>query len=104
MTNRTVADTILAQLGGNRFFAMTGARHVSFGERDVSFHLPRAAAKRINHIKVILAGDDTYTVEFRNVARSTGMPTMIHTSTGIYNDMLRDVFTMHTGLFTSLAG
>ena len=39
----TTAATILEQLGGNKFRAMTGAKNFLDGGSYLSFHLPRGA-------------------------------------------------------------
>ena len=69
--NMVVANTILEQLGGRRFVAMTGARNFTAIDDQrgaLSFKVPRAK-DGINAIKVTLTAMDDYTVEaFRSHA------------------------------------
>jgi len=96
-----IAMTILAQLGGNRFTAMTGAKQFGDTGNGLSFRLPsNFATKGINHVKIELNDLDLYDITFTKIR---GMKvTVIAEASGIYCDMLRDVFTKATGLDTSL--
>lgn len=97
MTN--VAETILAQLGGVRFIAMTGAKNLVGGERYLSLKLGRNASS-ITHMTITLRGDDTYDVLFQRV-RGVKV-TEVSKHEGVYVDMLADVIYNATGLLTSL--
>ena len=80
----SVATTILEQLGGRRFAAMTGAKHFMSVEGGLQFGLPaRFARNGYNKVSVTLRADDT-AVE------------------GVYCDQLQDVFRRETGLETTL--
>jgi len=99
----SVAKTILAQLGGNRFTVMTGAKNYLGDANSLSFKLPTQAnytKDGINYVKITLSPSDTYTVEFGRVYGSKYR--VISKYDGIYCDMLRDLFTDKTGLETSL--
>lgn len=95
-----VAKTILAQLGNNRFVAMTGAKNLVGGENSLSFSLPRGAKNGINKVKITLDPSDTYTVEFFKY-RNFDLK-LISESDNVYCDMLQEIFTNHTGLYTKL--
>lgn len=99
-TNQTAAQTILAQLGGNRFVAMTGARNFVGDTAALRFALPARLAKDgINKVKVELVAD-TYTVTFWKLR---GMDVKVVAEREmVYADQLRDVFTSVTGLRVSL--
>jgi hypothetical protein len=100
-TDLTVANTILAQLGGRRFTLMTGARHFAGSDAALSFSLPRAFAKGgINKIRIALTWRDDYTIEAWRCAG--GRATLVETVEGVYADTLRAVFTRITGLAVSL--
>jgi hypothetical protein len=101
MTTNTVASTILQQLGGNRFLAMTGARYLVATSNALQFTLsPRLTKHRINSVVVRLDANDTYTLLFN---RRKGVDiTLVDSANGIYADQLRGVFTDATGLVTSL--
>lgn len=102
-----IANTILAQLGGRKFLAMTGAKNL-FGsdeERTLQFQLPRSFAKDgINAVRVKLEESDTYTVTFYKVgtARTGYAHKTVREVSDVYADSLRAVFTETTGLETSL--
>jgi hypothetical protein len=98
-----IARTILAQLGGNRFAAMTGARNFVAHEAALSFKLPRGfAGNKASHVKVTLDASDTYTIEFLAWnARKLEMRT-ISATPGVYADDLQRIFTLETGLDTRL--
>jgi len=101
MTN-TIANTILNQLGGNRFCAMTGAKNLLDHGDALSFKVGRGAAGGINYVKVVLAADDTYTVEFWKVAKRGLDVRKLHEVDGVYAADLRRCFEGHTGFATSL--
>lgn len=97
-----IAQTILAQLGGNKFLAMTGAKHLMYSDKDrfFSFRLPRAAKNGINHVKITLNGSDLYDVTYGKV-RGLNY-TVVAEVEDVYFDSLRESFEYRTGLATSL--
>jgi hypothetical protein len=115
MTNQTdtaraqlIAREIMQQLGAGRFQAMTGAKNfVSLcpeysGSFGLGFRIPKAKAG-INAVSVKLdEGSDTYAVEFSRVYGTK--VTSKGKFTGIYCDMLQDLFEQETGLLTSMGG
>ena len=120
MDHMTVSQTILTQLGGNKFKAMTGAKNflshaavVGAPGPALSFHLPARFAKQgINYVKIHLAADDTYTMVFTKVGPSPSLKRrlagaqqsikVVATAEGVYADQLQSVFKHHTGLDTHL--
>lgn len=94
-----VANEILAQLGGRRFLAMTGAKNLLGSASALSMKLP-SAASRISHVRVTLTAMDDYTVDFLSI-RGTTIKT-VRSVAGVYCDNLRAVFETNTGLYTSL--
>jgi hypothetical protein len=95
----SIASTILSQLGGNRFVAMTGAKNLVDNGNGLGFAIGRNSS-RANLVRVTLAADDTYTVEFYRFAKLEGVK--LATTAGVYCDALRSVFEGYTGLATSL--
>lgn len=97
MTTHSTPREILAQLGGSQFLAMTGAKNLVGSENWLSFKLPaNFAANGINYLKIELDANDTYNLEF---GRVWGINYSVKKrETGIYNDMLRERFTVVTGL------
>jgi len=98
----TVADTILGQLGGNRFLAMTGAKNLMGLNNGLQFSLPANLTRdKSNKMRITLL-DDLYTVETYRL-RNRGLDCRACSLRyGVYADQLRDVFTAITGLDTSL--
>lgn len=98
-----VAATILNQLGGPRFIAMTGASKFLRGVHSLSFRLPANFARnRINHVRITLDSDDTYSVFF---GRARGAHyTVVSQHQTVYADGLQRLFRDQTGLDTSLGG
>ncbi|PCJ68246.1 MAG: hypothetical protein COA62_15900 [Rhodobiaceae bacterium] len=92
------AKTILEQLGGNRFIAMTGAKMLVNHGDALSFRLPRGTTNKANHVKVTLDALDTHTVTFTKIRGTDFKEVSSHE--GVYNDSLQEVFTSETGLFT----
>ena len=102
-----VANTILEQLGGSRFIAMTGARSFTGGADCLTFKLPRGFAKnRAFGCSIRLDASDTYTVKFLgsrgSVARGTFEVYTVSERSFVYADQLQAVFTSETGLDTRL--
>ena len=98
---KAIADTILAQLGGRMFIAMTGAKHFTFGEKgELSFQLPARFAKDgINGVRIELTAADDYTLTFSRInVRAREMVKTIATEEGVFCDTLRSTFTRVTGL------
>jgi hypothetical protein len=94
-----VANTILQQLGGGRFIAMTGSKNFVGRENGLSFSVGRNDAG-VNKVRVILTPADVYTVEAFRVRGTTVK--LIGSREGVYCDNLRAVFETLTGLRTSL--
>ena len=98
MTN---AQTILSQLGGNKFRVMTGARDFVGSDNALHFALPaRMARNKANKVRVTLTPADLYTVEFF-AARGVSLKS-ISTHGDVYADQLAALFEAETGLATRL--
>lgn len=105
MTDKTVAATILHQLGGRRFVYMTGVTNLVASDDALVMKLKtRGICKAQNgasHMRVTLNAMDTYDVAFFKFTRSLDMVD-VSTHEGVYNDMLVDTFVTETGLNTRL--
>jgi len=99
MTDMTVAQTILAQLGGNKFIAMTGAKGFVGGADYLMFTIPKAK-NGINKVRIKLNANDLYDVEYGRIRKLEYK--VIEADAGIYDDMLQVCFTKATGLDTHL--
>lgn len=96
-----IAQTILEQLGGNKFVIMTGAKQFVAIPNGIRFKLPaNFADKGINFVVITLDSMDTYTMIFAKVRGMNIKP--IEESYGIYCDMLQSEFKRVTGLDTHL--
>ena len=95
------AQTILEQLGGNRFVAMTGATLFVGSDDSLMFALPARFAKDgINKVRVTLNDSDLYDVTFFRIIGTK--VAKIAEDFGVYADMLAQTFTARTGLDTRL--
>lgn len=97
MNDAAIAKTILDQLGGNKFIAMTGAKNLACGTRMLCFRFP---GRKLNYCEVQLQADDTYTVRFAKIVKYS--MTKMQEFDGIYCDQLQTLFTRTTGLDTRL--
>lgn len=100
----TVASTILAQLGGNRFLAMTGAKNLLNGGDYLQFDVPaRMVRGRANKVRITLDASDTYTLRaYRFSASKLTCPQVGDAMSAIPCENLQAAFTRMTGLDTHL--
>ncbi len=106
-----IADIILEQLGGNKFLAMTGAKNLLADENTLRMTLPKNRSKA-NRLYITLDPDDTYTMRFfrftagrlnrKTFAWTEDKTTEVKETSGVYADMLQDIFTSVTGMATHL--
>lgn len=94
-----VANTILAQLGGNKFIAMTGAKDISSEKDALNFKLPKMAKNKSNFITIKLVNDE-YTIKFFKYAKFD--LTEISKFDNVQASDLTKVFERETGLATKL--
>jgi hypothetical protein len=97
-----VALTILNQLGGNQFLAMTGAKNLVRSEDALSFSIGRNNSKANRVVITLDEATDTYIISFWKVSPRTGNMAIINEYAGVYCDQLRNIFESTTGLRTSL--
>lgn len=105
-----VAATILQQLGGNKFCAMTGAKNLVATEHGLLLQLPARFAKHgITLVSIDLDATDTYRVSFQRIKRTRvapgvtfSEPVEVKKVVGAYAEDLQRVFTEATGLDTHL--
>lgn len=103
-TDQTVSQTILQQLGGQRFIAMTGAKNFIDHGKGLSFKIGRNC-KRVNCVRITLNVLDLYNVEFLNINLGRKNSEWIKTVSEICNidaDNLQGIFTANTGMDTHL--
>lgn len=107
----SIANTILEQLGGNKFIVMTGAKNFLSDGNTLRMTLPKNRSKA-NRLYVTLDATDTYTMRFfrytagrlnkKTFAWSPDKQEDIKVVSGVYADMLQDIFTATTGMATHL--
>ena len=95
LTESQVAKTILQQLGGNRFIAMTGAKNFGASSKSLQMKIGRNS-KSISHVVITLKSSDLYDMEFIRI-RGTSRK-VVKKVTGVYADMLGKMFTKYTGM------
>ena len=103
MSDLTTANTILDQLGGRRFRAMTGAKNFIGTDNSLTFRLPGTrnfVRDKINAVRITLNDLDLYDVDYVRVYDYKVRT--VKESAGLYADMLQSDFTAKTGLETSL--
>ena len=95
-----VANTILDQLGGRQFIAMTGAKLLVATDQGIQFKLPAGALEGINSVVINLNAQDTYDLYFHKIRGADVTERVVFYD--VYADRLRERFTDATGLETSL--
>lgn len=97
---------LFEQLGGNHFVVMTGSRNLVYNNEETSLSMRLIPNKsRARYFKVILRGDDTYTLTFSKISgkNTDGEKVVVLKKLeGVYFDMLQPIFTEVTGLRTCL--
>ena len=111
--NHEIATTILQQLGGNRFVAMTGAKDFLAIKNGLQFKIGRNASKA-NRVEIKLNGSDLYDMQFIayrpysvkvdhkrcEVREIPEKRTTVREYNDIFFDQLQELFTETTGLYT----
>jgi hypothetical protein len=100
-----IANTILAQLGGNKFKVMTGAH--SLVAIDKGLMLAFKGCKKVNKLRITLTPADLYLVEFIKMPSATAFangkePVVVEKFEDVYAEDLQRIFTEVTGLDTHL--
>ena len=96
----SVAREILNQLGGNKFRVMTGAKNFMGFSEGLVMKIGRNSSNS-NYLKITLNMMDLYDMEFCKLTRM-GEKKSVNEYNNVYNDMMTDIFTKHTGMYTSL--
>lgn len=95
-----VATTILHQLGGNRFIAMTEAKNIAFDENSLFFKIGKNN-KKINTVSIIYDyGKDLYKIKFQIITPKI-FKTISEFEDVFFTD-LKTIFEKETGLFLTL--
>lgn len=94
-----VANTILDQLGGNKFCFMTGAKNFATDGKALTFQIMRNASGS-NRVKITLNEKDLYDVEFGNIRKFEYK--VRKSFTDIYCEDLVRIFEQTTKLYTTI--
>lgn len=97
-----IPTTIIEQLGGGRFIAMTGAKNFIADGNCLRFTVGRGAKQRINRAHITLNDSDLYDVEFLRISKRGLECETIQEETNVHAAGLRMVFTSATGFDTHL--
>lgn len=96
-----VPETILQQLGGNKFVAMTGAKDFAGAAYMLAFSLSsRMTRNKCNRVIITILASDTYKVQFCKLSKFELKP--ITTLVGVHCSELQQIFTQETGLVARL--
>jgi len=95
----TIARTIQAQLGSA--LVMLGAHTLIDHGTALSFKF--RGSRKANYVKITLAGDDTYTMDFLKLGRGRNFSIKeVASFSGVYASNVKSVIESTTGLRTSL--
>ena len=99
MSNQQIAQTIVNQLGGNKFQAMTGAKFsANANQNGVVFSFK--GCRKANTCWITLEDNDTYSMQ---IEKWVGTKiTTIKSVQDVYAEQLVTIFENATGLATSL--
>jgi hypothetical protein len=103
MNNNNIAETILNQIGGNQFIAMTGSSHFASTGNGLRMKLSRNKSGA-NYLFIELNGRDLYNMKFSSI-RSKNWEIVSKTKFDIqdvYADQMFRIFEQITGLYTKL--
>lgn len=96
----TTAKTILQQLGGNKFIAMTGAKNLVGDNDSLTMKIMRNKSKA-QYLTIRLNSLDLYDMQFKSIDKGLNLIVRVEKN-NIYCDDLQQIFTSVTGLNTRL--
>lgn len=102
--NNQIINTMVSQLGGNKFFVMTGSKPQYKDTRTsnplIAFKLKRNQSKA-NYMKLsYISGQDLYKMEFVQMTAKKNETVEVYE--GLFGDQLQEFFTSTTGMYTRL--
>lgn len=112
INGKVLGATILHQLGGQKFLAMTGCKNIVF--REVSVVNPKywlrmnigVNSKGVNRLKIYYnEKSDDYTMEFYREVMTKNYEVItsnVKIFENVFFDQLQEIFTEATGLYTHL--
>jgi len=100
-----IARIILQQLGGNKFLVMTGSYNLVYDDKSRALTMTlRKNKSKAKYLTIKLEADDTYTMLFKAKVVKNYQYTfpVVKEYKGVYFDMLQELFTEVTGMYTHL--
>lgn len=102
--NNEIIQTMLHQLGGHKFFVMTGSKpqykKIQCIDPLIALKLKRNISKANYLLISYIVSADLYTMEF--IRMTENKRDVIAEFTSVYGDQLQDIFTSKTGLIINL--
>ena len=98
--NLTIAKTIIQQLGGNKFIAMTGARNIFADGQGVTMQIMKNKSKA-KYLTIQLNSLDLYDMQFKSIDKDFNLIIKAEKQ-NVYAEDLETIFTNITGLNTRL--
>jgi hypothetical protein len=95
VTDLTVSQSILAQLGGESFVTTSGATGLVASADGLTFKLGRNP-KRVTHVRVTVTHDGLYDMTFFTIGKGP------QSYDGVHPQMLQEVFGANIGPFRPL--
>lgn len=100
-SNKEIAMTIINQMGGPKFVAMTGSKNFIYNHNSVTMELTRNKG-RAKFLNIELTVMDTYKMTFSRFDSKTFDRVILKEYENVYNDGLAEIFESFTGLRTRL--
>lgn len=96
-----VANTILAQLGGSKFIAMTGVKNLVGSKDSLTMKLPKCGVKA-KWLRITLNSLDLYDMEFITQKGKFGDIETVKSFENLYADQMVKSFEQTTKMYTKL--
>ena len=93
--NKREAETLVQQLGGNKFKMMVGAKNFGIDGKSLTFKIGRNS-KGVNYVRIKLTSRDLYDIEF--IQLRAGKVKIKSKAKDVYADQLGKMFKKHTGM------
>lgn len=100
MNDKTIALTILSQIGGNRFCNMIGVKQNSVIPNGLRCKFKAKARNKATGVDILLNGKDLYDMKFFRIWGAN--KTAIAEFNDLYAEDLEETFSAATGLATRL--
>jgi hypothetical protein len=99
MSDLSVANTILEQMGGKRIGLFIGATQFIGDENSLTIKWKAKSKNKANCVRITLTPMDVYIVTFLRISGSNVFEVSKHEE--VYCDSLKELFETETGLYLS---